>query len=282
MNTGKYSAVNTPRLEQPTNADSIIRSGHGALATEPRIRIHTLGRFGIQIDGRALSPKELRQQKPIELLQCLIALGGRGINKGYLSASVWPEADGDGAANCYDVTLHRLRKLLKHENALLASDSRLTLNNTAVWVDAWTFERLLTQIDSLMQAYPVPEGDLGMVHMLDQAMRLYQGGFLIREALKPWGLQMQERLRSRLMRSIVRVGAHAENHARWEICIHCYQTGLEIDPLYELFYQRLMICYRATRRIPEALAVYQRCRANLATGLHVAPSPETDKIRSSL
>ncbi len=250
-------------------------------AVQP-IRIHTLGRFGIQVDGQALPPKSLRQQKPVELLQCLIAQGGRGINKEFLSMSVWPEAEGDDAANSYDVTLHRLRKLLKHKDALLASDSRLTINNEAIWVDAWTFERLLNQIDALMRNSESKAIEMTVVRTLDRAVTLYQGGFLIHESLRPWGLSMQERLRSKLMRSIVQVGTQAEAIGQWEVATHCYQNGLEIDPLYELFYQRLMICYRETQRKAEALAVYQRCRANLSTGLCVAPSLGTETILASL
>lgn len=246
------------------------------------VRIHTLGRFGIQVDGRALSSRELRQQKPIELLQCLIALGGRGINKEYLSGSVWPDAEGDGAANSYDVTLHRLRKLLKHDNALVASDSRLTINNETVWVDAWAFERLLNRIDRLMRLSEDQEVDALVLEYLEQAMTLYQGGFLIREAPRSWGLSMQERLRSKLMRGIAQVGTRTETAEQWAVAIWCYHTGLEIDPLYELFYQRLMICYRETCRVSEAIAVYQRCRKNLSTGLCVAPSLDTEKILSSL
>jgi hypothetical protein len=43
-----------------------------------------------------------------------------------------------------------------------------------------------------------------------------------------------------------------------------------------------MICHREAGRIAEALTVYQRCCANLAAGLYIKPSPETDSIRASL
>jgi two-component SAPR family response regulator len=254
----------------------------GAEPASQPILIHTLGRFGIQIDGQALAPKQLRQQKPIEMLQCLIAQGGRGINKEFLSNAVWPEAEGDDAVNSFDVTLHRLRKILKHKDALLAIDSRLTINSETVWVDAWTFERLLNHVEKSMRLSESETIESTVINVLDQAMTLYQGGFLIHESLRPWGLSMQERLRSKLMRCIVQVGAQAETIGQWEVATHCYQTGMEIDPLYELFYQRLMICYRETHRKPEALAVYQRCRANLSMGLCIAPSLSTEKILTSL
>lgn len=246
------------------------------------IRIHTLGRFGIQIDGKALTPRALRQQKPVELLQCAIALGGRGINKDYLSAALWPDADGADATNAYDVTLHRLRKLLIHESALVASDSRLTINNETVWVDVWSLEKVLNRIDNCLR---LPADDGSAAHVSDwlhRATSLYQGGFLAREPQKPWGLSLHERLRSKLLRGIINVGRHAEDNEQWLNACNCYQIGIEIDPLYEHFYQRLMICYQALDRKPDARAVYLRCCANLAAGLHVSPSPATQRIMNAL
>lgn len=246
------------------------------------IRVHTLGRFGIQVDGKPLSARELRQQKPIALLQCVIALGGRGVHRDHLSATLWPEAVGDDAANTYDVTLHRLRKLLRHEAALIASDGRLTINNEIVWVDAWSFEKMLNEIDGALRIPGSDAVDMQISWLLHQAISHYQGGFLGREANKPWGLSMHERLRSKLMRCIVQVGRWAEGDGQWSAAAECYQAGIELDPLYELLYQRLMICYREADRKTEARAVYQRCHANLSSGLCVVPSMETERILGTL
>lgn len=246
------------------------------------IRIHTLGRFGIQIDGCALAPRALRQQKPMELLQCAIALGGRSIHRDSLSATLWPDAAGDDAANSYDVTLHRLRRLLKHDGALISNAGRLTLNNEVVWVDAWTFEKILNRIDRSIRTSAADDVEIQVGRLLHDAMPLYQGGFLAHESHKPWGLSFHERLRSRLMRCIVQVGRQVESDGHWLAAADCYQTGIGLDPLYELFYQRLMICYRDADRTSEARAVYRRCRVNLLSGLHVAPSPETERILGTL
>ena len=79
------------------------------------VRIHTLGRFSVQLHHQQLHhqvvvTKQTRQQRPMELLQALIALGGRGISTELLSQLLWPDADGDAASTTFDVTLHRLRR----------------------------------------------------------------------------------------------------------------------------------------------------------------------------
>ena len=257
------------------------RRAGGRVSGGQPIRVHTLGRFGIQIHGAALSSRQIRQQKPIELLQCAIALGGRSISRDALSAALWPESDGDAAANSYDVTLHRLRKLLGYEHALVASGNGLTINNAVIWVDVWTLEKLLNQIDDATSLIS-NDDEAYAVQLLSQSLSLYQGGFLAHDAHKPWALSMNERLRSKLIRCIGQTGRQAEKRDRWSVAARCYQAGIEMDPLYELFYQRLMICYRQADRKAEALAAYQRCRSNLASGLCIAPSLETESIFRTL
>ena len=246
------------------------------------VRIHTLGRFGIQLDGCTLPAERLRQQRPVELLQALIALGGRGINKEVLATSLWPDAEGDEAANSYDVTLHRLRKLLKHDHVLIAADGRLTLNSEIVWVNVWALERMLNHIDRMLVPSLSNATSHQAVQLLTQAITLHQGGFLTLEAFRPWSLSPRERLRSKLIRAIAEVARQAEVNLEWNTAARLYQQGLEMDPLWELFYQRLMVCYRESGRNAMALAVYRRCCTNLSAGLCIAPSPETSKIHASL
>ncbi|MCK7497369.1 MAG: hypothetical protein MZW92_46165 [Comamonadaceae bacterium] len=73
-----------------------------------------------------------------------------------LAELLWPEADGDAAQRAFDTTLHRLRKLLGHERAVVLSEGRLSLNPTVCWVDAWTLERLIGKLDGLLKGRTRP------------------------------------------------------------------------------------------------------------------------------
>jgi len=57
---------------------------------------------------------------------------------------------------------------------------------------------------------------------------------------------------------------------------------LEAENLHEQFYQRLMVCHAEIGNRADALAVYERCRAQLAAALHVAPSPSTEALYAAL
>ena len=71
-------------------------------------------------------------------------------------------------------------------------------------------------------------------------------------------------------------------HDEWDRAIGCYQKGLELDGLVEVFYQRLMTCYGRRGRKAEALALLRRCRRVFSIVLGVKPSEETEAIMQRL
>lgn len=106
------------------------------------VRIFTLGRFSIARNDKALSNKALARVRPIQLLQAIIALGGRQVRKTKLADIFWPDANGDEQMAALKTTLHRLRDLLQIKNAVLQTPTDLTINPRLCWIDAWQFERL--------------------------------------------------------------------------------------------------------------------------------------------
>ena len=256
-----------------------------APASEPErpVRVHSLGRFSVQAHGQAVTGgAKARNQRPLELLQALIAFGGRGVHAELLSQALWPDAEGDKAQNAFDVTLHRLRQLIGVKNLFLVHDRRLTLNSDLAWVDAWAFEREVNHAERLLGRLDQPETLLQLARSEERILGLYQGAFLEREATRAWSLSLRERLRSKLLRHISEVGRAWEMAGEWDTAIRCYRRGLEIDPLIEILYQRLMCCLRDSGRVPEALATYQHCRAILAEQFRIEPSRATRELYNAL
>ena len=260
------------------------RAAGGATVGAARaVRIHTLGRFSVQLHGRPLTGAvRPRYQRSLELLQALIAFGGRDVHAELLSQALWPDAEGDNAQNAFDVTLHRLRQLLDVEGLLLMHDRRLTLNSELAWVDAWTFERLVNQAERLLGRIQEPAVARRVARCEERLLNLYQGAFLEREATRSWSLSLRERLRSKLLRHMDEAGPAWERVGQWDTAIRYYRKALEIDPLIESLYRRLMYCFRETGRLAEALATYQRCRLVLAQQLQIEPSRATRELYNSL
>jgi two-component SAPR family response regulator len=247
------------------------------------VRIHTLGRFSVQLHRQPVTgTAKPRYQRSLELLQALIALGGRDVHAELLAQALWPDADGDNAQNAFDVTLYRLRQLFNIDDLFLINNRRLTLNGELVWVDVWTFERLVNHAERLLDRISEPAIARQLSRSEERLLNLYQGSFLEREAFRPWTLSLRERLRSKLLRHMNEAGPAWEKAGEWDTAIRFYRKGLEIDPLIETLYRRLMICFRQTGRTAEALATYQRCRAILSEQLQIQPSRETRELYNSL
>ena len=82
----------------------------------------------------------------MELLKALIALGGGDVPTDKLIDILWTEPLEGDEQKAFDVTVHRLRKLLGHEKAIQVTDRRVSLNPQIVWVDLWALERKLAPL----------------------------------------------------------------------------------------------------------------------------------------
>ena len=244
------------------------------------LKVYTLGRYSVLKDGAPIEQTAHSARKPLELLAALIALGGRGVGQERITEALWPDADGDAAHRAFDTTLHRLRKLLGNDELLALKDGRLTLDARSAWVDCWSLERLLTQVEKMSGAKGADTEQVGSLEK--EILGLYHGPFLGDNSTQPWALSLRERLRSRFLRALSTLGAFWENRGVCDKAIALYLRGLEVDPLAEVFYRNLMQCYIRLRRPAEACAAYERCHHALTTILKVAPSSETEALRRSI
>ncbi len=98
------------------------------------VKVHTLGRFEIEGAGVAAAGSGTQRKRPIELLQALIALGGRaGAQR--LADLLWPDSEGDLAMDAFEVALRRLRQMLGRPDALRLAGGVLWLDRELVWID---------------------------------------------------------------------------------------------------------------------------------------------------
>ena len=238
-----------------------------------RYKIYTLGRFTLMKEGQALAFSGKAQSKPLDLLKALIALGGRQVNATLLSEQLWPDADGDAAQRAFDTTLHRLRRLLGQEQALLLSDGKLSLNPAQCWVDAWAFERIMGRLDLfLKQAHTDNNHRETVAQLAAQLAVIHRGPFLGSDHNEPWAITPRERLQNRLLCLLGSLGRYWESVGEWQRAADTYHRAIDTRGQAEEYYQRLMQAYQRLHRPAEAAAVYQRCRETLLATLGRPPS----------
>ena len=241
------------------------------------IKIITLGRFVVEVDGIPLRFETRAQRKPLELLKALVALGGETIPAERLSESLWPDTDGDQASSALSTTLYRLRKLIGPD-ALILRDGRLTLDREKCWADSWAFAEYLGKSSRAVGE----QDEVAAWDYAEEALALYRGPFLDGEFNLPEFLSARDKLHSLFLRHIEQVGEFFLQAGQPQKAIMLYQKGLEVDELAEQLYQQLMRCYQQLGRNAEGISVYQRLRETFRANVGIEPSLEADAIYQEL
>jgi ATP/maltotriose-dependent transcriptional regulator MalT/DNA-binding SARP family transcriptional activator len=245
-------------------------------------RIVSLGRFEL---SRADAPVELSGKgpgRPMELLKVLLALGGLNVRADQLGDALWPHVDADYAHKSFTATLHRLRRLLGEDEALLLRDGRLSLDPGLVWVDVWALESVLAEFDEALGGPGGARSAGALQALAGEALALYRGPFLPDESEQPGYLAFREQCRARLLRCLARAARSLEEAGQAELAADCYQRFIDADPLYELPYRNLMLNCQRRGDLAEARATYERLRGLLAAKLKTLPSAETQALYAGL
>ena len=248
------------------------------------LRVQTLGPFRVSRDGQPISFTGKAQRRPLDLMKVVIAYGGKDVSEERVVEALWPRIDGDSAHRSFATTLHRLRKLLGEEKALLLSDGKLSLDGRYVWVDTWAFEQIVSRIHLLLHSV-MDEGSIdneAAIELSVQLLERYAGPFLESEPEHGWALQMRDRLRQRFVRAVADLARHWREAGDAERAIDLLEQALERDYSNESSYRNLMECYATVGRHADAADTYSRCRRMLKANLGVDPSPETTALYEKL
>jgi len=245
-------------------------------AVSAPISIRALGEFELTIDGIRFAGGIKPQRKPLELLKLLLLSDAAPLGAAQLADELWPDSEGDTARNCLQVAVHRLRRLLGYEAALIVHDRKLRLDPRLCWVDVWSLEHEAKRLAQL------PIGDANLSAHATRVLRLYRGHLFAHEPEQPWMLAPRERLRRCWLDLVRRLGQYHELRGDWQRACDLYQRTVELDPLAEDIYRRVMQCQHKTGERAEALHTYLRCREQLGATLGVSPSRETEQVYQSL
>jgi DNA-binding SARP family transcriptional activator len=246
------------------------------------VRIQTLGVFSLTLNRKAVSLDADSVRQVLEFLKALIAFGGLEVGTQNLASTLWPQTDRTVAQRSIDAMLRNLRDILGEECVLVSPDGAISLVPDYCWVDVWEFERTLAVTRRILNR-DFTGKDATRFELLSSRLRnLYQGHFLTGEDTTSWSLPRRERLRIRFITHLLDAGRIWESRGLWDRAIACYQQGLQVDDLFEDFYQRLMVCHLETQSISEGLSVYLRCRNVLSAVLGLQPAPETEALYNAL
>ena len=284
------------------------------------LKIFTMGGFKIYRDGVHIELSRKAQYKPMELLQFLVVHYEKGAEVDQVSSVLWREASFEDAHQTLDTNIHRLKKLLGSNDAVITQAGRVRLNPHKCWVDAAAFEYFVKSTEVLLdknnvsakhlEYNPAPsqEKKNGIPHRLvhgkyaqaaglhtgdyqfhnqikdmeGRIIALYKGDFFNQESLSSWAINYRNRLHDRFTHFLEKLGSYYEGAGYPGQAILVYKKGLEIDNSAELFYQRLMILYKSLGRYAEAVAVFKRCETILSRIFNLGASDKTKEIYQNI
>jgi len=241
------------------------------------IRIRTLGGFALEVEGAPMHSARKAPKKPLELLKAVIAKGGQAASAAQLTEALWPEAEGDAAADNFEVTLRRLRRLLGRDDAVRLEEGRVSLSTGCCWLDTWALERAVARTDTMV-AGTASLSDAELAALTDRLLNLYSGHFLAGEDEKPWLLARRQRLASQMLRGLAALGRLWEVRGSPERAELTYRRGVELDTASESLYRLLLAVQLKRGHYADALRTYEQCRRMLAATLGVEPSAETQAL----
>src|SRR6185436_12796312 len=202
---------------------NLTPEGPAVAAAWPRMfRVNTLGNFRLLPPDAPLGGVGKAQRRPLDLLKLLIAYGGTQVSESRITDALWPSIDGDSAHRSFTSALHRLRKLLGEDKAVVLHEGKLTLDRRYFWVDAWAFDALAAELDAASEPARVEK-------LAERMLALYAGPFLADEVDAAWYLQPRDRLRGRLARAMKRVLRQWHEGGDAERARAGYERCLEID-----------------------------------------------------
>ena len=161
-------------------------------------RVETFGGFRLLRHGDALSTTGKAQRRPLDLLKVVIAYGGQQVPESRITDALWPRIDGDSAHRSFTSALHRLRKLLGEDQAVVLHQGRVSLDRRYFWIDAWAFEEVATEAEAASEPARFEK-------LAERMLALYRGPFMADDVDASWYLQPRERMRARLARAMARV-----------------------------------------------------------------------------
>lgn len=247
------------------------------------VHVRTLGAFRLDIQGERYSPSHKVQDKPLELLKLLVtcqALGRTSADKNWIAERLWPDAESANARKSLDMTLARLRRLLRCEDAVVANEGRLQLSPVHVWTDINPLRQALTQArlrrDALAsgEQTSVSEAAASITAVLEH----YSGPYLADEEGPAWVLAGKEAIAAMVRRALVAADTMLDGSAD-ELLIPALEKAFAADPTSEDLARSLMRAHLRHGSNSETIRIYRRLREMLSLLLGVVPSAESDDIR---
>jgi ATP/maltotriose-dependent transcriptional regulator MalT/DNA-binding SARP family transcriptional activator len=244
------------------------------------LQVSTLGAFAIAKAGVPIDLSKSVTRKPMELLKGIIALGVEGVPVATLIDHLWPDAEGDAAQKTFAITLHRLRRQLGDDHAIVMKAGTVGIDLRSCWVDVAAFVRMT--LDEEVARVANTHSVDALHAAIGDLKALYRGAFVPGEVSESWVLVSRQRLHTRFLATVLKWGAALEESGDTQGAAALYGHALSIDGCAERVCQRLMRCLGRADKAAEVEDAFRLYSDALSATGRSGPSAETEALYRSL
>ncbi|NWG04164.1 MAG: tetratricopeptide repeat protein [Syntrophaceae bacterium] len=251
----------------------------------PRLRIETLGGFRVLRGDSLIEEKEWERQQPKQLLKAILSHGMAAIPKEILIENLWPDEKPGQGENNFKTALHRLRKTLEPGFLPEFGSSYIHLHHNQIILDNELCQLDINQFLSLIKKGEEMEkkgNEKESLSFYVEALGIYQGDFLKGDLYFPWVDKKREELRNQYILLLHKTANLYDRQGSFKKAIECYKKVIEVDPLLEESYQKLMMLYSAKGLYNEALRTYKACMKIMKKELRTEPDALTMAIYNKI
>lgn len=250
---------------------------------QPTLRIYLLGQFRIERrkgdEWIAVTTPTWQRRRARALLGSLLSANGRRMGREQAMEALWPDLDIDTASNRLNGAVHEVRQILEPELTRPASSRLLRLERDMlmladadqIWVDAESFEALLNKAHALHDPTQAEQ-------VIEEALKLYNGDYLLEELYAEWAAHRREALRRGWMGLLLELAELRAARGALTSAIEPLDRLLSSDPTHETAVRRLMTLLGQLDRRGEALRAYQQLVEALERDYDSLPLPETQQL----
>jgi predicted ATPase/DNA-binding SARP family transcriptional activator/Tfp pilus assembly protein PilF len=226
------------------------------------LEVRLFGPMEVRLGSQPLP--RLRSRKGLWLLALLALRSGRSLDRGWLAATLWPDADAAYALRSLRQSLHDLRRALGPESGRLGCEAprTLRLDVGGASVDVLAFDAALAR------------GDL---ESLEIAVRLYRGPFL-EDCAEEWSLEERRRREEAYVGALERLAAVATARREHGAAASYLRLAVSADPLREELQRGLIEALAEGGNPGAALQVYREFRTVLWREMAAEPAEETTAL----
>ncbi len=241
------------------------------------IQINMLGEFSLRAGDAVVSDTGNRSKKVWCLLAYLICNRDRSVSQQKLISLLWgDDSASDNPENALRITLHRLRIQLEQLWPGAGRDLIVRKDGGYGWNGSVDADLDCDRFETLCQL-PSENEDQRLQHLLD-ALQLYRGEFLPRQASEMWIVPISTHFHNLYLQSVLEASMLLSARGRHEEAARICRTAVAAEPYHEPLHQILMQALAASGDPKGAGAVYEALSKRLFDDFGIRPNEQTREI----